>query len=202
MDQATADFYRHYAEQGGIDGEAARSAISPYFELAFPGGARILDVGSGSGRDLAALRDLAYDAYGIEPNAAMRSYAVRRHPALAGRLQAGSLPLADAPFGGGFDGVVCSAVMMHLSGAELADAWRSIRSVLRPQGRVLVSIPCMHEHLLSDGRDADGRLFQNHLPEGLAALVAPLGFVRIGLDAQARMELPDTTWTILLFALA
>jgi hypothetical protein len=49
------------------------------------------------------------EAYGIEPNDAVRTHALQKHPDLLTRLQAGSLPLAGTPFGGLFDGVAASA---------------------------------------------------------------------------------------------
>src|SRR5438067_12494529 len=113
LDPATARFYARYVEQGAVRAEAPQSAISNYFELAFTPGDKVLDVGSGSGRDVAVLLDKGFDAYGIEPNDAMRDFATRNHPALATRIQSASLPISGSPFGGRFDGVVCNAVLMH-----------------------------------------------------------------------------------------
>lgn len=169
MDQATTDFYRHYAEHGAIQAEAAQSAISTYFELAFKAGGKVLDVGAGSGRDLAVLCKRGFDAYGIEPNDSMRAVALQNHSELAARLQPGSLPLSGAPFGGQFDGVLCSAVMMHVPREQVLNACKSIRSVLKPNGRVLVSLPSIRADLLDGDRDQDGRFFQNHSPAFLGS---------------------------------
>ncbi|OIQ85877.1 hypothetical protein GALL_322700 [mine drainage metagenome] len=48
----------------------------------------MLDVGCGSGRDLARLRALGYDACGVEPVDALRVEALRRYPELEGRIAA------------------------------------------------------------------------------------------------------------------
>jgi SAM-dependent methyltransferase len=59
---------------------------------------------------------------------------------------------ASLPFGGQFDGVACSAVMMHLPETQLANAWQSMRSVLNPGGRVLISMPRMRPDLLTSAQ--------------------------------------------------
>ncbi len=58
----TTAFYDRWA----VDGEeAARSAMSRQFESAFAPGARVLDVGCGKGRDVVALLDMGFEAYGV-----------------------------------------------------------------------------------------------------------------------------------------
>jgi SAM-dependent methyltransferase len=59
------------------------SPVARFFGTAFASGCRVLDVGAGSGRDLAALLSLGYDAYGAEPMEAMAT-------ALPAALLAGS----------------------------------------------------------------------------------------------------------------
>jgi SAM-dependent methyltransferase len=198
MDDRTRAFYAHYAND--LAGEAARSAMSRHFEAAFAPGTRILDVGCGSGRDLAALHAMGFDAWAVEPSAAMRAVAASRHPALAGRVVDAALPRLGEPFGGAFDGVVCSAVLMHLRADELAAALRALRAVLAPRGRLLLSVPALGDDQLRDGRDRDGRLFTSHAPESLQSQL-----LAIGLDCLDRWELvagtgaSATRWTTLLF---
>jgi SAM-dependent methyltransferase len=199
MDRATSDFYKHYAKHGAIQAEARESAISKYFDLAFKSGDKVLDVGSGSGRDLALLCEKGFDAYGIEPNDSMRTYALQNHPELATRLQPGSLPIIGSPFGGRFDGVVCSAVMMHVPEQHLLRSLKSIGGALKPNGRMLISLPFMRPDLLKDDRDKDGRFFKNHSPTFLDHLLTSLGFSQIDLGSQAKSEDSDTIWSILLF---
>lgn len=199
MDERTAGFYRHYVNGGGIAVEAPRSAMSAYFAAAFPPGGRILDVGAGSGRDLAALLDDGFDAWGLEPNEDMRAFAVRARPALADRLRDGALPVHGLPFGGRFDGIVCSAVLMHVPATVLPDALASVRDVLVPGGRVLMSMPWMRPESIRAGRDADGRLFENHPSAAVVDAMAKLGFVRVDLGEDAVTVLPDVSWTIYLF---
>jgi SAM-dependent methyltransferase len=198
-DQATAQFYESYVEQDAIRAEAPHSAISRYFDLAFKAGDKVLDIGSGSGRDLAVLIGKGVDAYGIEPNDAMRTFALKKHPQLADRVRPGSLPMIGMPFGGNFDGVVCSAVLMPIPEEQFLKSWESIRQVLKPNGKVLFSLPAMRPDLLMGDRDEEGRFFRNHSPGLVGAVLASLGFSRVDLGAQAISAFPDVTWSIYLF---
>lgn len=198
----TARFYESYAEHAAIHSEASQSAISTYFDITFKPGDRVLDVGSGSGRDLAVLLKKGVNAYGIEPNDSMRTYSVKKHPELATRVQPGLLPMTRAPFGGNFDGVLCSAVLMHVGEGRLEESFKSIRQVLKPHGKILFSLPSMHPDLLRDGRDEDGRFFTNHCPAVIGSILASLGFKKIDLGTEAVSKYADITWTIYSFELA
>ncbi len=192
----TNAFYDDWAANGE---EAERSAISRHFESAFPAGARVLDAGCGTGRDVVALLDMGFDAHGVEPNDAMRARAIERDPRLALRVAPASLPHLGQPFGGGFDGVVCSAVLMHVPSADLDATLRALTAVLKPAGRLLLALPEMRADRLVDGHDPDGRQFTNHAPGHVEQLLGALGLVLV-----KRTELAppsaDTRWRVLLFA--
>jgi len=99
-------------------------------------GARVLDVGAGRGRLVAALLAAGYEASGIEPSA--RS---------AGMAAARDLPVTrasiDSPPTGavadGLDAVVLWHVLEHLDDAP--GALRLIATRLRPGGLLLVGVP-------------------------------------------------------------
>ena len=191
----TTAFYDRWAVAGE---EAPRSAMSQRFESAFAPGARVLDVGCGKGRDVAALLDMGFQAFGAEPHDAMRAHAIARDARLRGRIAAAALPALGMPFGGGFDGVVCSAVLMHLSADALPASLAAIAATLRPRGRVLLGVPEMRPELLVDGRDPDGRAFANHAPEQVQDLFAALGFAPLHRDEMATPS-AGTRWHVLLF---
>jgi len=90
FDGSTADYYRRYAHDGALAAEAPSRDISSWFGMAFKAGARILDIGAGSGRDIACLCALVCDADGIEPNDAMHVAALQRRPPLGPRLAPGA----------------------------------------------------------------------------------------------------------------
>lgn len=95
------------------------------------------DIGSGSGRALAALGAAGCEAFGAEPTAGLRESAIHAHPELAAPIAAGALPQLGEPFGSAFDGVLCSAVLTHLPKWDLSDAAPALLRVLRPRGRLL-----------------------------------------------------------------
>ncbi|GAA3594759.1 methyltransferase domain-containing protein [Kribbella ginsengisoli] len=97
-------------------------------------GEAALDVGSGTGEDLAELLDRVGPsgrAVGVEPNRGLRTVARERHP---------SLELVDGiasalPFdGASFDVVRCERVLQHVDDAPAAAG--EMARVLRPGGRI------------------------------------------------------------------
>lgn len=172
MDQRTIDFYdRHAAETAVRHRSLDTTPWRARFLDAFPRGGRILDAGCGGGRDLALLLELGFDARGTEPSAGMRAEAERSYPALAGRIQPFALPWPDqAALGGPFDGVVCSAVLMHVPGEELGTAMACLRRALRPAGRLWLTAPGPRPGLDAASRDGGGRLFREVALEPLITL--------------------------------
>lgn len=212
-DHGTSDFYERYAGTLTGESEARRSAMLPYIERSVPTGVSVLDVGAGSGRDLAAMLALGLDAFGVEPSDAMRSTALALHPPLRERLRAGMLPLLANPFEDrhpeGFDAIVCSAVLMHVDATSLAEALASMVRLLKrpgptgdasPSPALLVSVPEMDDARLQGDRDGDGRLFHNHSPERLRALLDAHG-MQLQLDARSDAVLASTgtVWHTLVF---
>ena len=191
----TSAFYDAWAASGE---ESPRSAMSRHFESAFAAGARVLDVGCGKGRDVVALLDMGFDGWGVEPNNAMRAHAIARDPRIPGRVAAAALPELGQPFGGGFDGVVCSAVLMHLTTDALPASMAALAAVSRPRARILMALPEMQPALLADGRDPDGRAFVNHAPGRVQELLAASGFALLRCE-DIPAPAADTRWRVLLF---
>ena len=204
VDQATGNYYaRHAAEVAARYGAMDTKGTRERFGEAFGGGGRIVDVGSGSGRDVAALLAMGFDAYGFEPVAEMRAECLRSYPELAGRILTQSLPLpAEPELEGQYDGVLCSAVFMHVPEAERFDAAFSLKRLLREKGRLLISVPAARPGLNEDNRDEMGRLFQPVHGEYLVLL-----FERLGLHLLRRWEESDklgregVRWNTFLFEL-
>ena len=200
MDPDTIAFYEGNAPAIADRYESVVSTVARYFGTAFPAGSRVLDVGAGSGRDLAALIAGGYEAFGVEPTEGLRAAAVEHHPALAQRIEAGALPAIGTPFGGGFDGLLCSAVLMHVPEVDLFDAAFSLRRLLRPHGRLLISLPLARSDVEAEERDGHGRLFRPYAPEQLQLLFERIGFQMIGRwDTDDALDRTGTRWhTILL----
>ena len=98
-------------------------------------GERVLDLGCGSGRFLAALRDEGAQPVGVEiaEAAAQRARATGVEVRLV--EPDGSLPFAH----GEFDLVWCSEVLEHIP--DVAAALNEVRRVLKRGGRLLLTVP-------------------------------------------------------------
>ena len=143
MDTQTNATYESHGAQFAERYETMRGSTALFRSL-FSRGESVLDVGVGSGRDLAHLIGLGCDAWGMEPAAAFRAEATHRHPELAGRILAGSLP-DDLPVEFGstaprvFDGITMCAVLMHIPESEFAATAEALFGLLRPGGTLLLS---------------------------------------------------------------
>ena len=197
-DHKTTQFYEENSKSLFLRYESVDSKIADYFDVSFPKGCSVLDVGSGSGRDLNTLLSKGYDAYGVEPSESFRKYAVNKTPALEERLLSGSLPVIQT--GKAYDGILCSAVLMHLPKSELFDSLINLRTLLKAGGRLLISIPAERPGLCADRRDSDGRLFEELHPEYLILLCARLGLELVSsFNNEDSLNRENHSWITLLF---
>jgi SAM-dependent methyltransferase/SOS-response transcriptional repressor LexA len=182
MDAKTSVFYSQNA--GKLAGQYAPAlhALEDLLATVFARSHKILDVGCGTGRDLSFLLSKGKDAYGVDPSREMLNAACETLHAHGfsseNRLFEGAL-LDLSQFGESeFDGVLCSAVLMHLPEEELFDAVYALRRVLRPCGTLLVSVPAKRNDVDQiTRRDACGRLFTELPAQKLHLLFERVGFV-------------------------
>jgi SAM-dependent methyltransferase len=176
MDKDTFEYYAQNAFEVAKRYEEVPSALANQFDVAFTGGCKVLDIGCGSGRDLAFLARKGFDAYGIDPVSEFVEIAQIIHPELLGRVKVGQLPNLGTPFDGEFDGLLCCAVMMHLDRTMLEESLGAFKLVLKPDGRVLISVPSSRSDTDMHGRDQHGRLFKNYSSEFLINTFEKHGF--------------------------
>lgn len=176
MDEKTLNYYAENSKDIAERYDSVEFHMKKILGQVFFSGMRVLDVGAGSGRDVNSLLDMGCDAYGIEPCDELREIAIQNRPQLEGKICAGQLPQLGQPFSGGFDGILCSAVLMHLAKAEMLDAAISMRGALNENGKLLISVPVDRQGLDDEYRDAKGRLFTPLSPDYLQLLYERVGF--------------------------
>jgi SAM-dependent methyltransferase len=202
MDIKTLNYYSLNANEVAQRYEVAPSPLAHRFAESFSSGGRILDIGCGSGRDLAQLHKQGFQPYGVDGTEEFVQLAQMLHPELKGRVVQGLLPDLPTPFGGEFDGVLCCAVLMHIDSAELFNAALSIKRCLKVNGRLLISVPSQRSDTGDGERDANGRLFKTYPSAYLRLIFERLGFSLIdewgNSDAMTRQGIE---WVSLLFQL-
>lgn len=182
MDTKTSVYYSQNASKLADQYASVIHTFEDCLTSVFARAQKILDVGCGTGRDLAVLLGNGKDAYGVDPSREMLAAAHQtlgaRGFSSEGRLFVGSLPDLSQFAESEFDGVLCSAVLMHLPEEELFDAVYALRRILRPGGTLLVSVPVTRSDVdLITCRDVGGRLFTELPAPKLHLLFERVGFV-------------------------
>lgn len=176
MDKDTLDYYALNALEVAKRYEEVPSALANQFDAAFTSGGKVLDIGCGSGRDLAVLIRKGFDAYGIDPVSEFVEISQKIHPELLGRVKVGQLPNLAIPFDGEFDGLLCCAVLMHLDRTKLEESIKAFKLVIKPDGRVLISVPSARSDTDIYRRDQHGRLFEDYSSDFLKNTFEKHGF--------------------------
>jgi len=102
---------------------------------------KVLDMGFGSGRDLAFLQDNGFNIWGIDPSQQFVDHAKERFSDITDHFLKASLPDLDISqeLLHSFDSVILIAVWMHLPKEIYGDAIKSLCSLLKPYGKVILS---------------------------------------------------------------
>jgi SAM-dependent methyltransferase len=203
VDRQTVQFYNAHSAEAAQRYAAAPIRIVRFFPIAFPPGTRVLDLGCGSGRDLTELLQARYEAVGIDASEGMVQEAVSRFPQLAGKVRLDHLPELETVPDSSFDGVVCSAMLMHIPEEFLFDTVFNLRRILRKGGHLLLSTPLAGPTTdPATHRDAAGRLFNEVTPENFQFLFEKVGFRQINRwDTDDALGRADRRWAIQLLVL-
>ncbi len=176
MDKETINYYSTNAHTVAARYESVVSNLAESFKNAFKPNSKILDIGCGSGRDLALLASFGHNCFGIDATPEFVALSQNLHRELQGKIAQRALPDFDPPFGGEFDGILCSAVLMHIPEQHLVPASRSIKQCLKKSGRLLYSVPSKRLDVVYKNRDANGRLFIPDQSDRLQKIFEQLGF--------------------------
>ena len=147
---------------------------------------RVLDVGSGNGRDARLLSARGYRVTGVDISPALLELARAACP--AAEFQLGSvyeLPFADASF----DLVWAAAIILHLPKRSAPAALAELRRVLRPGGAAFVAVKRGDgEHMISS--ELGDRFFALYQPEELAGALTAAGLTVTWTGTRVAYDVP------------
>ena len=203
-DSATAGAYSTLVNEHAAAYESVEpDPLLPHFVLP---GSSILDIGCGTGRDLAHLHRLGIRVTGVEPSEKLLEKARLHHTEIAHRLFRGFLPnnipaeiFESAPEG--FDTLLLSAVLMHIPDSVLFDSAVTIRSLLKPKGNLIISVPIERADVNPlTQRSTDGRLMILRPVSRIRLLFERLGMELINRwESVDRLKRKDIRWVTLQF---
>ena len=201
-DRQTQDYYNSHAAESF---QLYNSISSPYinqFPQVFPPGGKILDLGCGAGRELQALRQLGYDAFGMDGSSELLNQILLNIPKLGQYIDYGMLPdgipekfdLADH-----WDGLLCSAVLQHIPDNQLFDTAFTFHRLLKQGGRLFLTIPVEYP-LEKEDRDSKNRLFRVRPIAEVVFLLERIGFQLIDQkESQDSLNRDKVVWASLTF---
>jgi len=167
----------------------------PVWHLIPTAPSRLLDIGSGSGRDAAHFAEMGHQVVAVEPVDAMRAGAMRLHPSPRIEWLADTLPSLALVRARGetFDAVLATAVWMHLDESARAQAMSVVAALVAPGGVLILS----QRH----GPIPPGRRMFDVSAEETIALAAREGLACLvnTVTGSSQAHQPDVTWTRLGF---
>jgi SAM-dependent methyltransferase len=146
-DAASAQFAQEWREQPAP--EDMYQLLERYFR---PG--TTVDIGCGSGRDVAWLRENGFDTSGYDVSGGLLREARLACPGAF--FGVARLPELDGVSRGTFANVLCETVIMHLDPSEIGLSVRNLVSLLEPGGTMWLSWRVTHD---ANRRDDAGRLY-------------------------------------------
>ena len=193
---STLSFYEANAAEAVADYEAVdfSSVLQPVLEH-LSAGARVLEIGCGSGRDAAALLARGCDVTATDASDAMLTQAAARHPELQDRLLRYAVP-GPLPFAShSFDAVIAMALIMHLAFEDIGKAFGEIVRVLKPHGIFAYSVNTERVGLDERGYDDRGRYFTCLSTADWEQLHTEAGFETVSLSKERDLiERTGVSW--------
>lgn len=196
MDRPTIRFYDQAADSLIRRYESAQMAkVHDFLLRHIPRGARVLEIGCGSGRDANFLFSEGYNVTAIDPSFRMVDGALSQHPKLRGHVFCSGLPLPHrhSLLSGVFDAAMAIAVIMHMSDADLIESAKQVRNMLSPNGMFIVSSSFGSKGII-EARDSNGRFYVERSFEVMQGIMARCGFELIELLESEDGLLRDLKW--------
>lgn len=200
LSNSTLLYYENKASELSLRYESARlDAFHQTLHASVEAGAKIIEIGCGSGRDAARALAHGYDIVAIDGSAALLSEASRLHPELAGRLICVKLP-AELKFSdNSFDGFFSVACFMHFTLPEIRLILAEVARVLKKGAPGLVSLPASRGDVNNDGIDEHGRIFNLMSSKDWINVFEECGFVAdAGFEEADSLGRPNISWVTFL----
>lgn len=173
----TLSYYNNNSDKLAIRYESANvDDIHRLILELIPPGSKILELGFGSGRDLAFANSKGYDVYGIDGSLSLLNQAEKIHPELIGKLREGLIPNDLNLESDSYDGIIAIAVLMHLTKEEITETFRQVYNGLKISGRFIYSVPLTRDDVKENNYDEKGRLFLSFKMEEWIRLAEGQGF--------------------------
>ena len=120
---------------------------------------KLLDIGCGSGRDLAEFQAAGFQVTGTDVSEEMLRQAAIKYPSINDSLFNTGLPSLIG-LNGKYDVILCSGVIQHIQTQYLYESFRNISSLLNNDGIFIFSFPIDYPGIDPDTeRDSNDRLF-------------------------------------------
>ncbi len=152
--------------------ETRQFSMGPHYQrfLSYlPADARILDLGCGSGRDSLYFSSCGYRVTAVDASAAMVAEAARLTGLPVSVMKAQQLCSQQA-----YEGVWCSASLLHCPQADLAELFHRIAEALVPGGICFASFKSGQGERI----DSKGRFFCDQTPHSLGLLLQGEGLLQ------------------------
>ncbi|WP_028314387.1 class I SAM-dependent methyltransferase [Desulfatibacillum aliphaticivorans] len=191
-----------YSQNAGLyasfyEGVSPEQAYAPWLHLLPKPGAKVLDVGAGSGRDASWLEKRGCQATAVEPSAAMRERARELRPQSSVRWIDDSLPLLNAvlSLNEKFVLILLNAVWIHVSPDQRPAAMESLAALLDSNGVLVIT--------LRHGPSPDQRVMHPCSAQSLERLAAEQGLkIILHADLPDLLGRDEVSWTHMAFTQA
>ena len=174
----TMDFYDKQAGEWAAAGYNNESEVPSMFEFAkeYPIGSRFLDLCCGCGYETMRVHALGYDVVGIDFSGESIAIAREKNPDITFYVDD---MLNDYSYIGEVDAVFVIAGLVHIEEDKLAQAFRQMRRVLKPNGCIFITVregqgkSIERSIHVIDGEEYD-RNFIGHTLDGLIRASSPM----------------------------
>jgi SAM-dependent methyltransferase len=169
-------------------------AHAPVLQLIPSAPCRVLDIGTGTGRDAAGLVALGHSIVAVEPTEELRRGAMLLHPSPMIEWLDDSLPSLAAVRARKekFDLVMLTAVWMHLDEGQRQLAMPNVSTLVRNGGIVIMSL---RHGPIPPGR----RMFEVTAEETIALAQHSNLLCTLSREAESSLRQPGVSWTRLAF---